>query len=156
MSCYLISGVLARPVCSTLGIYKMNLFRLVLLIFFSSLTPTALASDCGQPISVEAVIKLSGTITLGDLKTKFGEWCQGHGPASWYQGSQGKQIWFWWKMPSQPATTDAEGMKYQVLLATEVNAKDSDDFKIIWPQEFVGRDFKAIAEKEYGTQKSNH
>lgn len=118
----------------------MRIFRFVFLILLLSQTEVALSSECGQPISVDAVKKLSGNITLGDLAAKFGMWCQGHGPVSWYKGSKGKEVWFWWKMPSHPATTDAEGMKYQVLMAFEVLANDPDaQQNIVWPQEHVGK-----------------
>lgn len=118
----------------------MSILRLAFLILLLSQTAAALASECGQPISVDEVKKISGTITLGDLKTKFGMWCQGHGPLSWYRGANGKEIWFWWKFPKQAATTDAEGMKYQVLMAIEVLADNPDaQQNVIWPQEYVGK-----------------
>jgi hypothetical protein len=118
----------------------MNVFRLFFWILLLSQTGVAQATDCGQPISVAAVKSLSGTVTLGDLATKFGMWCQGHGPVSWYRGANGKEVWFWWKLPKQAATTDAEGMQYQVLMAFEVLANDPDAQQIIiWPAEFVGK-----------------
>jgi|SRR3989344_3097302 len=122
----------------------MNIFRLAFLALLLSLAKSALASECGQPISVDAVIKLSGTITLSDLKAKFGEWCQGHGPVSWYKGAHGKEIWFWWEKPSQPATTDAEGMKYHVLVATEVPSDNENVQSIIWPPKFVGKEMADV------------
>lgn len=78
-------------------------------------------------------------------------WCQGHGPVSWYRGATGKEIWFWWKYPKHAATTDAEGMKYEILMAFEVLANDPDaQQKIIWPQEYVGKNMCDILE-EAGT-----
>jgi hypothetical protein len=127
----------------------MNLIGFASLIFLFSVTPSALASECGQPISVDAVAKLSGTITLGGLTAKFGEWCQGHGPVSTYKDTSGNEIWFFWKATSQPATTDAERMEYQVLLASVVPADDPGEYKIIWPPEFVGKEIRDILAKEY-------
>lgn len=127
----------------------MNLFRLALLIFLFSVTQSALASACGRPISVDAVAKLSGAITLGGLKSKFGEWCQGHGPVSTYKDTSGNEIWFFWKASSKPATTNKARMKYQVLLASVVPADDPGEYKIIWPPEFVGKEIRDILAKEY-------
>jgi hypothetical protein len=127
----------------------MNLFRFASLIFLFSVTPSVLASECGQPISVEAVAKLKGPITLGGLTAKFGAWCQGHGPVSTYKDTNGNEIWFFWKAASQAATNDAERMGYQVLLASVVPADDPGDYKIIWPPEFVGKEIRDVLAKEY-------
>ena len=118
-----------------------------------SVTPFAQASECGQPIAVDAVAKLSGPITLGGLKAKFGEWCQGHGPVSTYKDTNGNEIWFFWKATSQSATSDAEHMEYQVLLASVVPADDPGEYKIIWPPEFVGKEIRDILAKEYDPPK---
>jgi hypothetical protein len=134
-------------------LYKMNLFRFASLIFLFSVTPSALASECGQPISVEAVAKLSDPIKLGGLTAKFGEWCQGHGPVSTYKDTSGNEIWFFWKVPSQPAANDAERMKYEVLLASVVPADDPGDYQIIWPPEFVGKEIGDVLAKEYDSNK---
>jgi hypothetical protein len=133
----------------------MNLFRLASLIVLFSVTQAALPSECGQPISVDAVAKLSGPITLGGLTAKFGEWCQGHGPVSTYKATNGNEIWFFWKAASLPATTDAERMEYQVLLASVVPADDPGDYQVIWPPEFVGKDIRDILAKEYDPPKNN-
>jgi hypothetical protein len=130
----------------------MKLFHFASLIFLLSAAPPALASECGQPISAEAVTKLSGVITLGGLKAKFGEWCQGHGPVSFYKDTNGNEIWFFWKAASQSATNDAERMEYQVLLASVVPANDTGEYKIIWPPEFVGKEIRDILAKEYDPQ----
>lgn len=134
----------------------MNLFRFASLIFLFSVTQSALASECGQPISVDAVAKLSGVITLGGLKAKFGEWCQGHGPVSTYKDTNGNEVWFFWKATSKPASSDAERMEYQVLLASVVPADDPGDYQIIWPPEFVGKEIRDILAKEYDPPKNNH
>lgn len=131
----------------------MNLLRFASLIILFSVTPSALAAECGQPISVDAVAKLSGTFTLGGLTAKFGEWCQGHGPVSTYKDTNGNEIWFFWKAVSQPATTDAERMKYEVLLASVVPADDPGEYQIIWPAEFVGKEIRDILAKEYDPPK---
>jgi hypothetical protein len=131
----------------------MNLFRFASLIFLFSVTQSALASECGQPISVDAVSKLSGTITLGGLTAKFGKWCQGHGPVSTYKDTNGNEIWFFWKAVSKPATTEKARMKYQVLLASVVPADDPGEYKIIWPPEFVGKVIQDILAKEYDPPK---
>jgi hypothetical protein len=131
----------------------MNLFRFASLIFLFSVTQSALASECGQPISVDAVAKLSGTITLGGLTAKFGEWCQGHGPVSTYKDTNGNEIWFFWKATSQAATGDKERMKLQVLLASVVPADDPGEYKIIWPPEFVGKEIRDILAREYEASK---
>ena len=131
----------------------MNLFRFAALMFLFSATSSVLASECGQPISVDAVAKLSSPITLGGLTAKFGEWCQGHGPVSTYKDTNGNEIWFFWKAVSQPASDDAERMKYQVLLASVVLADDPGEYKIIWPPEFVGKEIRDILAKEYDPPK---
>jgi hypothetical protein len=123
-----------------------------LFILFSFIHP-ALASECGQPISVDAVAKLKGTITLGGLTAKFGEWCQGHGPVSTYKDTNGNEIWFFWKATIQTAASDAERMNYQVLLASVVPADDPGEYKIIWPSEFVGKEIQDILAKEYDPPK---
>jgi hypothetical protein len=133
----------------------MNIFRLASLIFLFSVTQPALASECGQPISVDAVAKLSGAITLGGLKAKFGEWCQGHGPVSTYKDTNGNEIWFFWKASSEPAANDAERMEYQVLLASVVSTDDPGEYKIIWPPEFVGKEIRDILAREYDAPKNN-
>lgn len=134
----------------------MNLFRFASLIFLFFVTQSALASECGQPISVDAVAKMSGVITLGGLKAKFGEWCQGHGPVSTYKDTNGNEIWFFWKASSQTASNDAERMEYQVLLASVVPADDPGGYQVIWPPEFVGKEIRDILAKEYDSQKNNH
>jgi hypothetical protein len=131
----------------------MNIFRFASLIFLLSVTQSALASECGQPISVAAVAKMSGPITLGGLKAKFGEWCLGHGPVSTYKDTNGNEIWFFWKATSQPAASDAERMEYQVLLASVVPADNPGDYQIIWPPEFVGKEIRDILAKEYDPPK---
>jgi len=127
----------------------MNFFRFASLIFLFSVTPPVLASECGQPISVEAVAKLKGPISLGGLTAKFGEWCQGHGPVSTYKDTSGNEIWFFWKAANQAATNDTERLEYQVLLASVVPADDPGEYKIIWPPEFVGKEIRDILAKEY-------
>lgn len=117
--------------------------------FLIFVTSSALASECGQPISVDAVAKLSGPITLGGFTAKFGESCQGHCPVSTYKDTNGNEIWFFWKAVSHPATTDAERMKYQVLLASVLTANDPGNYQIIWPPEFVGKEIQDILAKEY-------
>jgi hypothetical protein len=131
----------------------MNLFRFAALMFLFFITQPVLATECGQPISVDAVAKLTGPITLGGLTAKFGEWCQGHGPVSTYKDSNGNEIWFFWKAVSQTAANDAERMKYQVLLASIVPADDPGEYKIIWPPEFVGKEIRDILAKEYEEKK---
>ena len=130
----------------------MNLFHFALLIALSSVTPSALASECGQPISVDAVAKLSGVITLGGLKAKFGEWCQGHGPVSTYKDTKGNEIWFFWKAAGQSASNDEDRMKFEVLLASVVPADDPGEYKIIWPPEFAGKEIRDILAKEYARE----
>jgi hypothetical protein len=71
-------------VFSFVELYKMNLFRFTSLIVLFLFTHPALASDCGQPPSVDAAAKLTGTITLGRLTPKFGELSQGPGPVNTY------------------------------------------------------------------------
>ena len=121
---------------------------ITLLTFF--LGNIALA-ECGNPVSIDAVNKLSSTVTLGELTSKFGESCQGEGPVSWYQGSKDKQIWFYWKKTSQPSTAGSKSNP--VLMATEVNANDFEEQKIIWPKEYVGKEMPVILLNEYGPQK---
>ncbi len=130
----------------------MNPFRLASLILLLSVTPAALASECGLPISVDEVAQLSGPITLGDLTIQFGEWCPGHGPVSTYKDTNGNEIWFFWKAPSQPASNDEERMEYEVLLASLVPADDPGDYQIIWPLEFVGQEIRDILASEYDPQ----
>lgn len=128
----------------------MNISRFASLIFLLAVAQSALASECGQPISADKVAKLTGPITLGGLKARFGEWCQGHGPVSVYQDTKGNEIWFFWKASSQPAANDTERMEYQVLLASVVPADDPGEYQIIWPPEFVGKEIRDILAKEYG------
>ena len=111
----------------------------------------ALAAECGSPITIEAVNKLPATATLGDISARFGESCQGEGPVSWYKGSKDKQIWFYWKNTGQ--TTSAGSKNNPVLMATNVNANDFDEQKIIWPQEHVGKEMSVILLNDYGPQK---
>ena len=131
----------------------MKLFRFASLIFLFAVTSTALADECGQPIAVDAVAKLSGTITLGDLKAKFGDWCQGHGPVSTYKDTNGNEIWFFWKANTQPAANHEERMAYQVLTASVVPADDPGEYKIIWPTEFVGKEIQDVLANEYDSPK---
>ncbi|MEO7622830.1 MAG: hypothetical protein ABIS30_07150 [Gallionella sp.] len=132
----------------------MNIFRFASLIILLSVAPSALASECGQPISVDAVAKLTGPITLGGLKAKLGEWCQGHGPVSTYKDTNGNEIWFFWKATNHPASNDAERMEYQVLLASVVPKNDPGDYQIIWPPEFVGKVMQDVLAVEYDPQKN--
>jgi len=127
----------------------MNLFRFASLIFLFAVAHSALAADCGQPISTDAVAKLSGPVTLGGLTAKFGEWCQGHGPVSTYKDTNGNEIWFFWKASSQQANHGEDHMAYQVLLASVVPADDPGEYQIIWPAEFVGKEIRDILAKEY-------
>lgn len=76
------------------------------------LSNIALTAECGNPVSIEAVSKLSATVTLGDLTGKFGEACQGEGPVSWYQRAKDKQIWFYWKKSAQPAMAGCKNNQY--------------------------------------------
>ena len=41
-----------------------------------------------------------------------------------------------------------------VLMATEVNAEDQDEQKIIWPKEYVGKEMTVILLNDYGPQKN--
>lgn len=125
--------------------------RLIFTLLTFFLSNIALAAECGSPVSIEAVNKLSATVTLGELTSKFGEACQGEGPVSWYKGNKDKQIWFYWKKTAQPAM--AGGKSNPVLMATEVNANDFDEQKIIWPKEHVGKEMPVILLNEYGPQK---
>jgi len=134
----------------------MKLSRFVSLIFLFGLSQSALSTECGKPISVEAVVKLIGPITLGGLTAKFGEWCQGHGPVSTYKDTSGNEIWFFWKASGQSATNDGDRIKYQVLLASVVPADDPGEYKIIWPLEFVGTEIRDVLAKEYDSQTTQH
>ncbi len=67
--------------------------------------------------------------------------------------TNGNEIWFFWKATRQAATSDAESMKYQVLLASVVPANDPGDYQIIWPPEFVGKEIRDILTKEYDSPK---
>jgi hypothetical protein len=136
--------VSSAPSSSRSALKRMSSFRPVTAIVLLCLARVACAGDCGKPISVDAVARLSSPVTLGDLKTKFGDWCQGHGPVSWYRSTRGKEIWFWWQLPSQPATTEAEGLKYRVLVATEVPVNDESIQVVIWPKAFVGSEMADI------------
>jgi len=131
----------------------MKTTRLIYIFLSLFISNVALASECGNPITIDSVNKLSGSVTLGDLTAKFGEWCQGDGPVSWYKSAQGKQIWFYWKKTNQPATA-AVSKSNPVLMATEVNADDQDEQKIIWPKEYVGKEMTVILLNEYGPQKN--
>ena len=94
------------------------------------LSNVALSSECGNSVAIDLVNNLSGIVSLADLTAKFGEWCQGNGPASWYKSAKDKQIWFYWKESNQTATA-AASKNNSVLLATEVNTDDQDEQKII-------------------------
>ncbi len=59
---------------------KSTPFIFIILTFF--LSNIALAAECGSPVSIDAVNKLSANVTLGELTSKFGEACQGEGPVS--------------------------------------------------------------------------
>jgi hypothetical protein len=131
----------------------MSILRFTSLILLFSITSPALSVECGQPISVDKVAKLSAPVTLGGLTAKFGKWCQGHGPVSTYKDTKGNEIWFFWKAVSKPATTDKARMKYQVLLASVVPADDPGDYQIIWPAKFVGKEVRDILAKEYDPPK---
>lgn len=112
----------------------------------------ALASECGNPVTIDSINKLSGSATLGDLSARFGNWCQGDGPVSWYKSAQGKQIWFYWKKTAQASSAGSKSNP--VLMATEVNADDQDEQKIIWPKQQVGQEMTVILLNEYGPQKN--
>lgn len=130
----------------------MKTIALVCILLTLSPGKVALASECGSPVSLDAINKLSAGVTLGDLSAKFGEWCRGEGPVSWYKGSKDKQIWFYWKKTAQPATAGSRGNP--VLMVTEVNANDFDEQKIIWPKEHAGKEMSVILLNEYGPQKN--
>jgi len=130
----------------------MKTTRLIFIFLSLFLGNAALASECGSPVTIDSVNKLSGSVTLGDLTAKFGESCQGDGPVSWYKSAPGKQIWFYWKKTT-PATS-AGNKSNPVLMATEVNADDQDEQKIIWPKEYVGKEMTAILLNDYGPQKN--
>lgn len=130
----------------------MKTARLSFIFLSLFLSNVAQASECGSPVAIDSVNKLSGSVTLGDLTAKFGEWCQGDGPVSWYKESQGKQIWFYWKKTT-PATSAGNKIN-PVLMVTEVNADDQDEQKIIWPKEYVGKEMTVILLNEYGPQNS--
>lgn len=130
----------------------MKTTRLICIFLSLFLSNVALASECGNPVTIDSVNKLSGVVTLGDLTAKFGEWCQGDGPVSWYKSAPGKQIWFYWKKTAQ--ATAAGSKSNPVLMATEVNADDQDEQKIIWPKDYVGKEMTVILLNDYGPQKS--
>ena len=118
-----------------MNIATFNTFAALLLTVSS-----AWAGECGSSIRVKDVKSLPDSITLGELSERFGAWCQGHGPFSWYRSDGGTEIWFWWEQPKQPATSDAEGMKYRVLMALVVKADDPDaGQEIVWPRRYIGR-----------------
>ena len=133
----------------------MNPFRFALLMLLFLVARPVLAAECGQPISVDVVAKMSGPVTLGGLTARFGEWCQGHGPVSTYKDTKGNEIWFFWKAISKPASNDKELMEFQVLLASVVPANDPGGYQIIWPPEFVGKDIQDVLAKEYDPPKNN-
>lgn len=124
-------------------------------MFLFAFAQPAIASECGQPISVDKVAKLTGTITLGGLRAKFGEWCQGHGPVSTYKDTNGNEIWFFWKATNRSAADKKQRMKFQVLLASVVPAEDQGNYQIIWPPEFVGKEIRDILATEYDSPKNN-
>lgn len=130
----------------------MKNIRILTILLSLLLSNLALASECGKQINVNIINTLQTNVTLGDLTEKFGEWCQGEGPVSWYKGAKDKQIWFYWKKSAQPATAGSKANP--VLMVTEVNANDLDEQKIIWPKEFVGQEMTVILLTEYGPQKS--
>ena len=127
----------------------MNLFRFAALILLFSVAQPALAADCGQPISVKDVAKLSGIVSLNSLKAKFGQWCQGHGPVSYYKDTNGNEIWFFWRTAKKSVTNGSDPKNYQVLLASIVPADDPGGYQIIWPPEFVGKEVQDVLAKEY-------
>jgi hypothetical protein len=128
----------------------MKITRLIYIFLSLFLGNVALASECGNPVTIDSVNKLSAVVTLGDLTTKFGAWCQGDGPVSWYKSAQGKQIWFYWKKTTPAAAAGSKSNP--VLMVTEVNADDEDEQKIIWPKEYVGQEMTVILLNEYGPQ----
>lgn len=130
----------------------MKTTRLIFIFLYLFLGNVALASECGNPVTIDSINKLSGSATLGDLTARFGESCQGDGPVSWYKSAQGKQIWFYWKKTAQASSTGSKSNP--VLMATEVNADDQDEQKIIWPKEQVGQEMTVILLNEYGPQKN--
>jgi hypothetical protein len=129
----------------------MKTIRLSFIFLSLFVSNFALAAECGSPVTMEAVNKLPATATLGDISARFGESCQGEGPVSWHKGAKDKQIWFYWKNTGQ--TTTAGSKSNPVLMATEVNANDFDEQKIIWPKEHVGKEMSVILLNDYGPQK---
>jgi len=127
---------------------KTTLAGIFLTLFLGN---AALAAECGKPITADAVTKLTGTVTLGDLTAKFGAWCQGDGPVSWYKGAKDKQIWFYWKKTAQATASGSKSNP--VLMVAEVNANDFDEQKIIWPKEYIGKELTVILLNDYGPQK---
>jgi len=130
----------------------MKTIRLILIYASLLLSNVAFASECGSPVTIDSVNKLPVGVTLGDVSAKFGEWCQGEGPVSWYKGTKDKQIWFYWKKTAKPAI--AGNKSNPVLMVTEVDANDFDEQKIIWPKEHIGKEMSIILLNEYGPQKS--
>jgi hypothetical protein len=50
-------------------------------------------AECGKQISIDTnFLSYEGSLNLGTLKKRYGEWCQGHGPVSWYKEASGKEV----------------------------------------------------------------
>ena len=107
------------------------------------------ANDCGASISIESVKKLDSQLTLEALTKKYGAWCQGHGPVSWYKTKAEKEVWFYWQKPKIEAANEKDFGHYKLLVATEVNANNESSQEIIWPSQFVGKALQPILESEY-------
>ncbi|MDI1302666.1 MAG: hypothetical protein PSX71_12230 [bacterium] len=88
-------------------------------------------------------------LTVSDLTDKFGEWCQGHGPVSWYKTTDHKEIWFWWKKPIVEAVDKNEQGHYQILMASLVAENDESVQEVIWPKKLRGKQVEAILSSAY-------
>ena len=123
--------------------------KIIIITLLFVLSEFASAKECGAKISIETVKKLESQLTLEALTKKYGVWCQGHGPVSWYKTNTEKEVWFYWQKPTIEAANDNDFGQYKLLLATEVNTNKESSREIIWPSQLVGKALQPILESEY-------
>ncbi|OUR86886.1 hypothetical protein A9Q81_27550 [Gammaproteobacteria bacterium 42_54_T18] len=100
-------------------------------------------------VGVDVIAKEPSPFTLGVLATKYGMWCQGHGPFSWYRVNDEQEIWFWWKKSVNEVSQADDFNEYEILAATINDSGNDNEQRIVWPEKFVGSSIERLTKNEY-------
>lgn len=110
-----------------------------------------LTSACviaGAPVMDDGVIdSLQFPLTIRDVKSRFGNGSQGHGPYIWFEGQSknDEQVWFWY-LPTGP---DDELDSLRVAFITFVNAQKTDMQRVVWPKDLKGKPVGDVSKSIY-------